>query len=291
MGGYVRIIIAAIIWGSLGTIVRLIDLPVPVMVFYRTFFAAISVLVLIAGQRKIERLAVGKNIYLLFCIGALLALNWTSFFYSVRLTSIANAVLITYTAPIYVALLAPVILKEKVERITIVTLLISVIGMVLIASPAAMGFGMRDLAGIAWAFVSAISYAVLVILAKPLTARINILSMIFFEETFCALILSPSLFLFKFSVSPPTMLILFVLGAFHTALAAALYLSGLRTVKAQQAGIFTYLDPVSAVFFAAVILGELPSLTTIAGGLLIIVSGLILVLVTRRRIEAEIVSE
>lgn len=270
---------------------RLIDLPVPVMVFYRTFFAALSVLVLVVGQRKTEKLAVGKNIYPLFFVGALLALNWTSFFYSVRLTSIANAVLITYTAPIYIALLAPVLLKERIEKITIVTLLISVIGIALIASPAAVGFSTRDLAGITWAFICAISYAVLVIIAKPLTARISVLAMIFFEETFCALILAPTLFFFKFSVSPSTMLILFVLGALHTALAAALYLSGLRTVKAQQAGIFTYLDPVSAVFFAAIILGELPSLTTIAGGLLIIVSGLILVLVTRQRIEAEIVSE
>ncbi|MBE0447187.1 MAG: EamA family transporter [Actinobacteria bacterium] len=291
MGGYFKVAIAAIIWGSLGVVVRLIDLPVPVMVFYRVFFASVAILIFITAQGKIESLSVGKNIYVIFLMGAILALNWVSFFNSVQLTSIANAVLLTYTAPVFVAILVPFVLKESLERITIITLMISLIGIALITAPPAVELSRQDLSGIAWAFVSAITYAVLVLLAKPLTLRVSVLAILFFEEISCAAVLSPSLFIYQFDIEPLTMLALFMLGAFHTALAAGLYLSGLREIKAQQVGIFTYLDPVSAVVFAAIFLGEIPRITTFFGGLLIIISGLIIVLATRRRVETEVVAE
>jgi len=291
MGGYLKIAAAAVIWGSIGIVVRLIDLPAPVMVFYRVSFAAIAILAFITFRRKTEILAVGKNIYILFALGAILALNWVSYFNSIQLTTIASAVFITYTAPIYVALLAPFVLKEKLERVTVTTLLISLAGIGLIAGPPAIELSRQDLAGAGWAFMAAITYAILVLLVKPLTLRVSVLAILFYEELFGALILSPTLFLFDFNIDPLTMLGLFVLGAFHTALPAGLYLSGLREVKAQQAGVFTYLDPVSAVVFAVIFLGEIPRVTTLFGGILIIVSGLVLVLVTRRRVETEVVAE
>lgn len=291
MGGYFRISLAAIIWGSLGVIVRVIDLPVLVLVFGRVFFAAVTVLVFIVVRQRIGTLFVGSNIYLLIFMGILLALNWTSFFFSVKLTSIANAVLITYTAPILVAFLAPRFLNEQIERITIIALFVSLIGAALIASPSAIALSRNDLIGIGWAIVSSITYAILVILAKPLTERVSVPIMIFYEELACAAVLSPAIFVLDFTIDATLMLILFVLGAVHTAFAAGLYLSGLRQVKAHQVGVFTYLDPVSAIAFAALFLGEIPGATTITGGALIIVSGLILIFATRTRIRTEVVSE
>ncbi|HZD59916.1 MAG TPA: EamA family transporter [Anaerolineae bacterium] len=291
MGGYLKVIAAAIIWGSVGVVVRLIDLPAPVMVFYRVSFASIAILAFIATQRKIGVLAVGKNIYALSLMGTILALNWTSYFNSIQLTSIANAALITYTAPVFVAILSPFVLKEKLERITVVTLLVSLIGAALITAPSAVRLSGQNLSGIAWASASAVTYATLVLLAKPLTLRVSVLAILFFEELSGAILLSPSLLLYDFTIDPLTIFFLFILGAFHTALPAGLYLSGLRDIKAQQVGIFTYVDPVRAVIFAAIFLGEIPGATTLIGGTLIILSGLILVLATRRRVETEVVAE
>jgi len=291
MKGYFKITVAAVIWGSIGPVVRLIDLPVPLIVFFRVAFASLAILIFIATQRKIERLAVGKNIYLLSLMGVLLALSWISFFNSVKLTTIAKAVFITYTSPIFIAVLAPLFLKEKLEKNTGVTLLVSLIGIILITGPSAISFSAQELAGITWAFVSALTYTALVIIAKLLTVRVSVLAMIFYEELIGAIILSPTLLIYDFSLSQQTLLILFLLGAVQTAFAAALYLSGLRDVTAQQANIFTYLDPVSAIIFAAIILGELPRVNTVAGGILIIVSGLVVVIINRVRVSTEVVSE
>jgi len=291
MKGYLKIAIAAVIWGSIGPVVRLIDLPVPLIVFFRVAFASLAILIYIVTQRKAERLAVGKNIYLLVLMGALLALSWVSFFNSINLVTVANAVLITYTAPIFIAVLAPFLLKEKLEKNTGIMLLLSFIGIIFITTPSAISPGTRELAGIGWAFVSALTYTALVIIAKLLTARVSVLAMIFYEELVGAIILSPTIFIYEFSLSQQTLLTLLFLGAVQTAFAAALYLSGLRDVTAQQANIFTYLDPVSAIIFAALILGELPGVNTVIGGVLIITSGLVVVYINRVRVETEVVSE
>lgn len=291
MKGYLKIAIAAVIWGSIGPVVRLIDLPVPLIVFFRVAFASLSILIYIVTQRKIERLAVGKNIYLLSLMGALLALSWVSFFNSVKLITIAKAVFITYTSPIFIAVFAPLVLKEKLEKNTGIILLVSFVGIIFITTPSAIFLSTEELAGIVWAFISALTYTALVIIAKLLVVRISVLAMIFYEELVGAIILSPTLFIYEFSLSQQILLILLLLGVIQTAFAAALYLSGLRTVTAQQANIFTYLDPVSAIIFAAIILGELPRINTVVGGVLIIVSGLAVVIINRVRVSTEVVSE
>jgi drug/metabolite transporter (DMT)-like permease len=291
MNGYLKIITAALIWGSVGVIVRIIDLPVPVVALYRVFFATVSIYVYIALYRKTATLRVGKNIYRLIIMGAILTVNWLSIFYAIKLTSIANAMLITYTAPILVAAFAPIFLKERLERITIITLALSFIGAVLIAWPSIEVPNSKDTTGFLWAGLAALTYAVLIITAKPMTSRVSVTAIIFYEEITCTILLTPALFIYDVQVDALTMLTLFMLGTVQTALAAGLYLSGLRDVKAQHAGIFTYLDPVGAVILAIVFLNEIPTFTTLAGGALIIVSGLLLVIIKREHIETEVVGE
>jgi drug/metabolite transporter (DMT)-like permease len=291
MNGYLKIVAAALIWGSVGVIVRTIDLPVPVLTLYRVFFASVTIYAYIMLTRQTSILKVGGNIYRLILMGVLLTINWISFFYAVKLTTIANATLLTYTAPILVAVLSPYFLKERIERITIITLALSVAGAALITWPSSMGIGSKDIAGFLWAGLSALTYAGLVILAKPMTARANVVAIIFYEEITCTILLLPSLFVYHAQTNLTSILLLFVLGAIQTALAAGLYLSGLRNVKAQHVGVFTYLDPVSAVILAAVFLNEIPNIATIIGGLLIVLSGLILVIVKREHTSPEVVGE
>jgi drug/metabolite transporter (DMT)-like permease len=291
MNGYLKIVAAALIWGSVGVIVRAIDLPIPILTLYRVFFASVTIYAYIVLTRQTDILKVGDNIYRLIIMGVLLTINWVSFFYAVKLTTIANATLLTYTAPILVAVLSPYFLKEKIERITIVTLALSVVGAALITWPSSTEIDSKDVAGFLWAGLSALTYTGLVILAKPMTNRANVVAIIFYEEITCTLLLIPSLFAYNAQADLKTVLLLFMLGAVQTALAAGLYLSGLRNVKAQHVGIFTYLDPVTAVILAAVLLNEIPNFTTIVGGLLIVLSGLILVIVKRDHIGPEVVGE
>jgi drug/metabolite transporter (DMT)-like permease len=63
----------------------------------------------------------------------------------------------------------------------------------------------------------------------------------------------------------------------HTAIAGVLYLSGLRDVTAQNAGILAYLEPLSGAIYGMVFLAEPLSIWVVSGGLLIAAGGWLVV--------------
>ena len=71
---------------------------------------------------------------------------------------------------------------------------------------------------------------------------------------------------------------LILLGVVFTAVSGYLYVWLIRRVTAQAMGILAYLEPVSAALLAWVILGEALTWQTAAGGALVILGGLVVVL-------------
>ena len=63
---------------------------------------------------------------------------------------------------------------------------------------------------------------------------------------------------------------LILLGVVFTAGAHSLYIQGMQAVKAQLASVVTCLEPLYAIFFALLILNEVPSLRELVGGGIIV---------------------
>ncbi len=279
---YLKIIAAAIIWGSLGVFVRHIPLSAPATVFYRLLFSFCAVSLVILFSHQTQHLKVRKNRFLLIFCGFGITINWVLFFYALKLISIANAVFLTYTAPIFIALFAWLILKERLERITFVSIAISMIGVFLITSPGDATIGGKHLIGALCALGSAVTYGLLIACSKIIMKNLSPLTLIFYENGIGVLLLLPFALSEKLPVNLTTWLLLVILGVIHTMLAGFLYLSGLKEVKAQRAGVLAYIDPLSAVIFALIFLGELPGLLTIIGGLLIVLAGVNIVIKSGR---------
>lgn len=66
---------------------------------------------------------------------------------------------------------------------------------------------------------------------------------------------------------------LVTLGVVHTAVTGFVFLSGLRRIRADHAGILMYAEPVSAVIFAALFLGEPLTVATVIGGAMVVLGG------------------
>ena len=270
--GYIKIAVAAIIWGSVSLLVRALDLPVLLMVFYRFLFAVAAALSVLVFSRSSFKIRTKKNLSLLILSGFFLTLNWVFFFYALVLTTVANAVLVTYTAPILVAIFAPHFLKEKLEWNTVISLVLAMSGISFILSPADFSMG-KPLLGIIFAFGTSLTYASLVIIAKELLPGLPVLIIIFYQSLIAMVALSPFSLLGGGPRGFEAWLLLIIMGIVHTLIAPYLYLSGLKVVKAQRAGILTYFDPLSATIFAALFLGEIPGFYTLLGGVLIIAAG------------------
>lgn len=205
-------------------------------------------------------------------MGALLGFNWLAFFLSLKLTTVANAVLLTYTAPLFIALMAPFLLKESLEKTTILALFLSFIGIILILTPASIELNLRQLSGIFWGLLSGFTYAILVVLVKPLLKIYSPMLLMFLESFTATLVLLPFVLSQPLQLNFFSLSLLVIMGILHTAIANILYLEGLRQLKAQIAGVLSYLDPLSASFFAFIFLQEVPRLETIIGGFLILLA-------------------
>ncbi|RJQ55585.1 MAG: DMT family transporter [Actinobacteria bacterium] len=275
--GVLEIAAAALIWGSMGVLIRLLQMGPVAIVFWRSAFACAALLLFMLLTGRARQLVVRRHRLLLALTGILLLFSMVFFVLAVQLTTIANAVLIVYTAPVLIALLAPLILRERFELRMLLSLALALTGIALIVAPRGLSLESRHALGVAYAFACAFSYALLVLAGKKIVHAVSARVIAFYQSLLAAVLLLP----FAARLPPPpaavSWVMLVVLGIVHTALAGMLYLAGLRTVKAADAGTLSYLEPLSAAVYALVFLGEPLTSGVIAGGLLIVAAGWIVI--------------
>ncbi|MCX8191752.1 MAG: DMT family transporter [Nitrososphaerales archaeon] len=269
--GYVYVITAAIIWGSNGVFVNWIPLSPYVIAFFRVLFASLSLLPIVLMTQRREVFEAIHSWKILLTLGLMLSLGWGLLFQSMKLISIASAVFLNYIAPIFATFFASVFLGEKVEKVTIIALMLSIIGILMISFPQTDHGGL-NLLGVLSGLFAGLAYAIFIILSKKAMMKLSSRIVAFYSYLSTIFFLSPFLINANLSLELNSWLLLLVLGFFNTGFAVTLYLNGLNLIKVQRAVILTYLEPVSAIFFGFFFLAQQPTLSTIIGGLLIIVA-------------------
>lgn len=262
-----NILLAIFLWSSLGVVVRLSGVPVYVLIFYSSIVAVIiqGTILSFRGYRK-ELPDIGRLRYPVI-LGVIGLLNTFAYFYAFKNTTIANAVLTHYTAPVFVAFLAPVFLKETITRLVVISIILASTGLYLMLD--GLSFSGGHTGGIIAGLVSGFAYAVVVILARVYTQSFAPLVLTFFPNIVVLVLLAP--FIRQFPLNALWSFI--VMGTLHSTIAPLLYYKGLRHVTANRAAVLGYLEPVSAIIFSMLFLNEMPGMTSLAGGLLIIFSG------------------
>lgn len=276
--GYSYVTVAAIIWGSNGVIVNWVPYNAYAVAFFRVLFASITLLPVVLLTRKSEAISAAKSWRIMLSSGFLLALGWALLFHSMKLIAIANAVLLDYTAPIFVALFAPLFLKEKLEKSTLLALAISVVGIVVISYEQNLqtsDLNDLNLLGVILGLLAGLAYAGFIIVSKRALSSFSSQVVAFYSYSVASIFLFPFMIGTDFSPGLTSWILLLVLGIFNTGFAVTLYLKGLGMVKAQKAVVFTYLEPASAVVFGFLFLNQQPTVLMLVGGFLILIAGYI----------------
>ena len=269
--GSVAIASLALVWGVIGIVVREVDLPAMVIVFFRVALSAAVVacaLVVIGRRAWLRPPRAG-----VFAAGVALAVHWSLYFAAIQRTSVASAVLITYAAPIFMALLARVVLDERVPRRSVMALAVSVAGVLLISlSGGSAGAEVRPV-GVVLALGAAVSYAVLIILVKRVAADVEPVTIVLYQSLTAAVVLLPAALIADYTLTAAQFGYLALLGVGLTGISGVIYISALRWVPATTAGILSYMEPVSAAVLAAVVLGERLTWGIAVGGAMIVGAG------------------
>lgn len=277
--GYLKIITAILIWSSLGIFVRRIGLPNEVIVFYSAAIAGLLQLALLSltGRVKKEFGASGINGRILLFIGIPLSslANVLLFYFAFTHTTIANAVLSHYTAPIFVALTAPIFLKEKSHKTTWLAILLSSVGLWLMLwmpqSGMTMSLSGSERQGIIAGAFSGLAYAIIILAVKALAPIYSSLFIISMQNSIMAVLLLP--FILKAALPLQALPYLIIMGVVHSTIAPIIYVQGFKSVRADEAAILGYFEPVGAAVLAFIFLREVPGVFALLGGALILLSG------------------
>lgn len=279
--GSAAIFALATAWGLISILVREVHLPALTLVFWRVALGAVAVGIglTLAGRRASLRPPPPK----VLAIGVVLAIHWSFYFASIRATSVASANLVTYANPILVALLAPAFLGERVPRVSVIALGLSVLGIVVIGvGGPTSGSGAVRAGGIGLATLAAVSYAFLILGLKRWAGKVDPASIALWHCMIAAVVLSPAAFTSAYgALDVREVLYVVLLGVVLTGASALVYMSALRTVPATSAGILAYMEPVSAALLAVALLGEQLSWAVVLGGALIVVAGSAVVAASR----------
>lgn len=266
---YSEVIIGSIIYGTIGVFLdKVQDMSVGSILFSRLFFGLCMMFIYLLFSRGLGQLKLIKNRKYLLLLGFLNVTTGICYFSSIRYSGISVAVLLLYTAPIYVNLLAPPILGERNSSKSLLPLLLAIAGVLLISRPGevlmSLDTGSDFLKGLIFGLLSGLSFGITIVTVRYLRHDYTGLAQTFWMTGVGLLIMLPSalltpspLFLNNFST--------LMLFGFTITFAAVIYLKGISGIRAQTGSILALLEPVSGIFFDSTVLKNPLYTSTILG--------------------------
>jgi len=270
--GYWKIIAATILFSVNPVLFRTISLGA-IEILWTVNFVAFLVLVTanVAQRRTKELLMLGRSAGTVAGLAIVFTLNNVLFISAIKVTTIANAVLTHYLAPVFVVVLGRFLIKEKTSKRSVSALVLSLGGLAVILWPNEMSFTNQPLLGLTLGTLSAVFFALEIILKKTLVRHHRADAVVAVYLMISVLLLAPAISFNRIpSVDSLSLLLLLSSGIVVSGLGITLFTSALRVVKAQHAGIISYLEPLGAIVLGIGVIGELPTGATLLGGALIL---------------------
>lgn len=264
-----------ITFGTIGIFVKNIALSSSEIALYRGIFGSLFLLGVLMIKKEIISLPVlKKNAWTLFFSGAAIGINWILLFESYRYTTISNATLSYYVAPVIVVMVSASLFKEKLTLKKFLCAAAAMLGMFLIVNGAESGIsGPEHLKGIGLALSAAVFYAS-VILVNRFIKELSGLQSTFIQLSVASIVLLPYVLTTQgfrlMGADRSSFVFLLILGVVHTGIAYAMFFSAIPNLKSQTTAMLSYIDPASAVFFSAVFIKEELSLIQFVGGILVL---------------------
>ncbi|MGH2574366.1 MAG: DMT family transporter [Ignavibacteria bacterium] len=256
---------SALLWSTSGFFIKFLSINAFQISFYRSSIAAATVLVisLLRKQKLTFNTDITSILGSIFYAGILVL-----FVVATKLTTAANAIFLQFTAPIYLLVLEPVFLKTKFENKNLITIIICIVGMFLFF------FGKLepgDIYGNIFAIMSGICFALFTLILKWKKQKKEA------ENTLYSVIVGNALVSFicffivypHFSINLTETFSLLYMGIFQIGISYIIFNEGIKYVSATESLIIATMEAIFNPIWVFLGIGEVPSIYSIAGGLII----------------------
>ncbi|MBA3889847.1 MAG: EamA family transporter [Gemmatimonadaceae bacterium] len=277
MPGYAYIVAAALLWATLGPVARFLlqdGVSALEIGFWRATIAAVLFAVHAAVRRQSwvaprDLPAIGG-----FALVGV-SLFYVAFFRAVESGGAALAAILLYTAPVWVAIAARMLLGERITTRKAITIMVTLTGVALVAGGSADGLrsgaGARAPVGaepLFWGLVAGLAYASYYVFGKRFFSRYEPARIFSIAMPVGALALLPMI---EFTSKPAWAWALLVfIGAVPTYGACLLYAAGLARTEATRAATIATIEPMAAAVLAFLVWEETLRPVALAGAALIL---------------------
>ncbi len=261
--------LAMLLISTSGALGRYIDMPVPVIIGFRAILAGI-LLFLFCKWKKISFSTGSKDRPTIILSGVLMGLHWVTYFYALKLSNVAIGMLSIFTYPVITALLEPLLLKTKFQKVHLLLALLVLLGIYFLVPD--LDFENSYTKAVILGIISALCYSLRNLIMKTKVGNYNGSVLMWYQLVVVSICLLPFLFIFDSSGIKDQWPATLTLALLTTAIGHTLFLSSFKRFSITTASIISSVQPVYGIIIGIVFLKEIPVLSTVIGGVLILTS-------------------
>ena len=280
----IKYLCALLLFGLNGIVASHIAMSSYEIVFLRTLIGSVLLIaIFLISKGKFHIRTNKRDALFILLSGIAMGASWMFLYEAYQQIGVGFASLLYYCGPVIVMILSPLIFKEKLTASKIVGFIIVLIGIVLVnGKTAATG---NNTWGLFCGAMSAVMYSFMVTLNKQ-SNRITGMENPVIQLTVS--FLTVAVFVgfkqaFVIHVQGEAWIWILILGIVNTGIGCYLYFSPLAKLPVQTVAICGYLEPLSAVVFAALLLGERMTVVQVIGAACIIGGAMVGELVKGRK--------
>lgn len=266
-------ILSMIIFGAVGVFAKYIQIPSSEIALWMSLIgSSFLLLIFLCNKGKFEWKTILQNKWPLVLSSIALSGNWIFLFQAYKETTIANAALSYYFAPILVIILSPFILKERLSSKKIIYVCLALVGLFFIVQNQPTDGG-EHYTGIFYGLVAACFYTLLTFTNKFIDG-IKEPENTIIQLTFAAFLLVPYIYgtsgFEVLQIDITSLVLLIMLGILHAGIGFYLFFLGIRKLKGQSIAILSYIDPLTSLVISTMIIGEKMTGLQIIGAILLL---------------------
>tara|TARA_R110002049_G_scaffold18043_3_gene69431 strand:+ start:18108 stop:18968 length:861 start_codon:yes stop_codon:yes gene_type:complete len=265
--------LATFLISTSGALGKFIDLPTPVIIWWRSALGALFLFIFCRFKKLSIKINSKKDIPTVILSAILLGTHWITYFYALKLSNVALAMLSLFTFPVITALLEPLFTKSKFNYIHIVLGLMVLIGIYILAPE--FNFKSSHTKGIMLGVFSALCYALRNLILKRHVGQYNGTVLMLHQIIILSIILLPAMFLMDTRNIQSQYPYVIILALVTTAIGHSLFIHTLKYFSVSTASIINSVQPIFGIIIAFIFLKEIPTLNTFFGGALILATAII----------------
>ncbi|WP_179333764.1 DMT family transporter [Winogradskyella costae] len=267
------LIIATICVSTSGPLGKFIDMPTPVIIWWRSILAAAILFFFCVFKGINLKVSNKKDRFTFFIAALLMGGHWIFYFYALKLSNVAVGMISLFTFPVIIALLEPFFSKTRLDPIHIVLGSMVLIGIYILAPE--FDLESSQLQGVFCGIISAICYALRILILKDHITKYDGIMLMFYQVLILSVVLAPVLYFMDTSNITTQYPYVLLLAIVTTAIGHTMFVKSLKYFKASTASIIGSTQPIFGIIIAYFFLNELPSSKTFIGGSLILATVII----------------